>query len=79
MSYEVNLVIVNLTPGVVIGNETAKTVYFEPVGSDYIRLPPLGYQTFFMPGDSIKVQLEFINPLYKTIRYTPKVVTGAGI
>jgi hypothetical protein len=67
------LVLSGLPSGVTPVNLRGRSKSYIP-GSPYTRLQPTGTGEFLAPGESLKLQIQFLNPSRVSITYIPKVI-----
>jgi hypothetical protein len=69
------LVLDGLTPGVSLVNVTGSTGTNVRPGDPYLQLPVLQ----LLPGQSVKLDLQFADPRHVPIRFTPLTLAGSGL
>jgi hypothetical protein len=73
----ISLVLSNLSSNAVLFNQSGVTEHYAPLGSPFVDTS-VGFGSYFNPGDSLNLVLEFTNPSMKGITYTPRIVSGPG-
>lgn len=73
VSGPVNVALVGLTPGVTLTNNTSGTACTAPAGAPFVTAA-----NGLAAGDSVVVNLDFLNPNAAVISYTTKVLAGSG-
>lgn len=70
-----DLILTGLPSGVMLAKESGFTKIVTPLDSPYVHAGVFD-GTFLLPGQSVSLQLRFINNTKQPITYTPKLYTG---